>query len=532
MEKNAIILAAGKSDRFAPFTYEKPKGLFTVRKEVLIERQIEQLIEADIKEIIVVIGYMKEKFFYLERKYPEVIFITNNTYGKYGNIYSLYVAKDYLANTFICCADHYFLENPFIDNNNENKSYRACTYLEGLFREFSVDYSDADIITRCRIGGSDSMAMVGHAYFNKKFSAKFRQFLEEEIDNFGVANQFWEAFYGNHINNLTLYMKHYKPNEILEFDSIDNLRQFDSDFLVNVDSEIVENICKILNCHPNDIKDIDVIDAGLTNVSFKFRIDDTEYVYRHPGGNADNLIDRKTEVYTQNQAKKYGIDKSLIYIDPEGWKISYFIQNIIPCDIINNKQHLRQVIDALHKTHEIPLSDEAKIFDNVTESKRLIRLACRTKGNLFKEFKEIFDKIDIVNECLKKEREKYGIELVISHHDVYPPNFISTSDEDFYLIDWEYSGINDPVNDITSIFTRYECSEETREYLLKEYYGRELTPLEHRHAMGQSIINALYWVSWGLFKGSVGEEDGFFFLTSYRYILNNIDEVIESYKEI
>ena len=63
--KNAIILAAGKSDRFAPFTYEKPKGLFRVKGEILIERQIEQLKESGIEDIYIVIGYMKEKFFYL-----------------------------------------------------------------------------------------------------------------------------------------------------------------------------------------------------------------------------------------------------------------------------------------------------------------------------------------------------------------------------------------------------------------------------------------------------------------------------------
>lgn len=56
--KNAIILAAGKSDRFAPFTYEKPKGLFCVKGDVLIERQIEQLHEAGINEIYVVVGYL------------------------------------------------------------------------------------------------------------------------------------------------------------------------------------------------------------------------------------------------------------------------------------------------------------------------------------------------------------------------------------------------------------------------------------------------------------------------------------------
>ena len=92
MRKNAIILAAGKSNRFVPFTYERPKGLFRVKGEILIERQIEQLKEAGINEIIIVIGYMKEKFFYLEKKYG-VRLVVNNTFSEKGNLYSLYVAR-------------------------------------------------------------------------------------------------------------------------------------------------------------------------------------------------------------------------------------------------------------------------------------------------------------------------------------------------------------------------------------------------------------------------------------------------------
>ena len=79
--KNAIILAAGKSNRFAPFTYEKPKGLFRVRGEILIERQIVQLQKAGIYEIYIVVGYMKEKFFYLEQKYG-VHLIVNLNYSR------------------------------------------------------------------------------------------------------------------------------------------------------------------------------------------------------------------------------------------------------------------------------------------------------------------------------------------------------------------------------------------------------------------------------------------------------------------
>jgi len=532
MEKNAIILAAGRSTRFAPFTYEKPKGLFIVRGEVLIERQINQLIEAGVKDIYLVLGYMKEKFFYLEQKYDEVHLIVNNTYGKYGNLYSLYVARQHLKNTFICCSDHYFIDNPFIDDNEFNQSYRDCIYLNGNFREFSVDYSDDDIITGCYVGGRDKMAMMGHAYFNEGFSKRFVRYLEDELDNFGVTGMYWEEFYATHIKDLTLHLREFRQNDIQEFDDIDDLRQFDSDFLLNVDSQIIGNICDTIHCHPNEITDIDVIQAGLTNVSFKFTVKGTEYVYRHPGGTADHLIDRPTELYVQYQAKKIGIDKSVIKMHPSGWKISYFVQDIVECDFLSNPEQLEIAMEYIHRTHSIPVSFEAKIFDDVEEGKKLMGIASHTKGDLFTEFADIIAKIEKIDEYVKREQEKYGIELVISHNDVYEPNYIATGDGDMYLIDWEYAGINDPLNDIACILIRYDYSEETRENLLKAYFGRELTEDEHRHAMGQAVLCSFYWFCWGLYKGSVGDDDGFFFLPSYRYLVTHVDDVLKTYNNL
>ena len=57
---SAIILAAGAGTRFAPLSFERPKALFEVRGEVLIERLIRQLRQAGIERICVVTGYMKE----------------------------------------------------------------------------------------------------------------------------------------------------------------------------------------------------------------------------------------------------------------------------------------------------------------------------------------------------------------------------------------------------------------------------------------------------------------------------------------
>lgn len=531
MRKNAIILAAGKSNRFAPFTYEKPKGLFVVKGEVLIERQINQLIEAGIDEIIIVIGYMKEKFFYLEKKFPQVKLLINNTFGKYGNIYSIFTAKDYLKDSFICCADHYFVKNPFLNENSSNISYRATSYLSGSFREFSIKITDANVISSCAVGGSNSYAMIGHAYFNKNFSNKFKEYLVNEIDDFGISNMFWEEFYARHINELTLFSKNYDNNDVLEFDTIDELRKFDSDFLLNVDSEIVANICKILKCKPNDISDISIIQAGLTNVSFKFTANKKTFVYRHPGGNSGNLVDRKTEMSVQEEAKNIGLDKSFIYMDDSGWKMSNYIDNIIECNLLKNNHQLSKAMEYLHAVHNIKPTDDMKVFDNYTEGIKLIDLACSTKGNLYKEFGELISKVKKINSALKKERKKNNIELTVCHNDVYDPNFIATKEGELYLIDWEYAGLNDPLNDLCGIITRYEYSESEKNVFINEYFKGRPNSDELKHLLGQSIISSFYWFCWGLYKGSVGDDDGFFFLTSYNYLVNNIDDAIKAYTE-
>lgn len=231
---------------------------------------------------------------------------------------------------------------------------------------------------------------------NEGFSAKFRSLMEAEINDFGIASMFWEEFYGKHIRSLTFYCREFEPGNILEFESVDDLRSFDSEFLLNVDSEIITNITMTLRCTPNDIGNIAVINAGLTNVSFGFDVDGVRYVYRHPGGTASNLINRQAELFAQFAARDIGIDKSVIDMKLEGWKISYFVHNAKNCDFENNKDQLIRGMEMLHQLHavRVPESANVKIFDNVAEAKKLMEIASATKGHLAKEFKPLIDKVD------------------------------------------------------------------------------------------------------------------------------------------
>ncbi len=527
--KNAIILAAGKSNRFAPFTYEKPKGLFRVKGDILIERQIEQLRDAGIEDIYVVVGYMKEKFFYLEQKYG-VHLIVNNEFAKKGNLYSLFVVREHMSNSFICCADHYFITNPFLEKNIDNHSYRAVSYQRGKFREFGVVCSDANVITDLSVGGENSLAMVGHAYMNEQFSLIFCDLMEAEINDFGVASMFWEEFYAKHMKQLTFYSKVYETDSILEFDSIEDLRAFDSEFLLNVDSEIITNICNTLKCNPNSITDISVINAGLTNVSFAFKCNNKRYVYRHPGGTAGNLIDRETELFAQMAAKEIGIDQSVIHMELSGWKISHFVNNAKNCDFEKSDHQLMVAMNYLHRLHEVQPDNTVKVFDNVAEGKKLMKIASATKGNLSKEFFEIVEKIDRLYPLVQKNAEKLGYGLVLCHNDTYEPNYLFDDKDNIYLIDWEYAGLNYAANDIGCILCRYDWSDEQIERYLKAFVGKALTEEEHRYYMAFIPISAFYWFCWGLYKGSVGDDDSFFFLPAYRNLVRFIDTALESYE--
>lgn len=106
-------MAAGTSSRFAPLSYEKPKGLLMVKGEILIERQIRQLQEAGISNIIVVVGYMAELFEYLKDKFGVKI-VLNEDYNRYNNTSSVIRVIDELENTFLCSSDNYFPNNVFI----------------------------------------------------------------------------------------------------------------------------------------------------------------------------------------------------------------------------------------------------------------------------------------------------------------------------------------------------------------------------------------------------------------------------------
>lgn len=273
-DRNAVIMAAGMSSRFVPLSIEKPKALLNVKGEILIERQIKQLKEAGINEIIIVVGYLKEQFNYLVEK-EGVILIDNPYFQSKNNHSSLYVARKYINNTFICSGDNYFLKNVF--KENVDYSYYAAIFHTGSTEEWCLSVDEQNLITNVTIGGNDSWVMHGHVYFTNTFATTLISYIEQVFHDEAKSSWYWEQVYLEHISELPLYQKSYSPDVICEFDSLAELRQFDDNYLNNTGSPIMQRLCHDLDCSEGEIQDIEPLKKSGLVVGMTFVNKDATY---------------------------------------------------------------------------------------------------------------------------------------------------------------------------------------------------------------------------------------------------------------
>ena len=269
-------MAAGTASRFVPLSEEIPKGLLSVRGEILIERQIKQLRAARVEDITIVLGYKAEMFWYLADRFG-VKLVYNEDYARYNNTSSIIRVIDRLDDTFICCSDHYFRDNVFLDKPHD--SYYAALYAPGETDEYCLRLNEDDWIDDVQVGGKDAWYMAGQVFFNRSFSEAFRKIFIQEYSKEETRHGYWEDVYIRHLAELPMKARKYRAGVINEFDSIDELRLFDCSYIHDTRSSIVKKICSALSCKEEEVHSFRRIKHDGDYLLFSFRKSGDQYVY-------------------------------------------------------------------------------------------------------------------------------------------------------------------------------------------------------------------------------------------------------------
>ncbi len=499
--RNAVILAAGAATRFVPLSLEQPKGLYEVNGQRLIDRQIEQLLEAGITDITIILGYKKEMFYYLKAKYG-VKFIFNPAFNVKNNIESLRLARSIMGDSYVCSSDDYFVANPF--KKEEPYSFYAGYRVGYRTNEMYVDLGENNQIVFMEKGRDSGMILVGHSFWDRAFCDSFFGYVEADIAEGKYNRSFWEWLVKDKLADLPpFYFKEYSLGFIHEFDFFEELRDFDKTYVANSNSKIITNIKSVFKCADADIVNFRCVNEGLTNTSFIFRVAGEDYIYRHPGDGTEKIINRRNERTSLETAKALGIDPTYIYMDVlEGWKISKYVQSFREPEY-SSFEDSQKVIEVMRRLHSscVTVDYGLRPWEDACEIEALLK-ACNP--NCFQPFEELKARIEVLYNFTIND----GVQKCFCHGDTYCHNWMIEPSGNVILIDWEYSGCSDPGIDVGYYIVDAMYEIDVAKAFIQEYLQNSWTPVLEFHYIAYTAIIAYYWFVWALYREFCGANMG------------------------
>lgn len=497
--RNAVILAAGYGMRMVPINTEEPKGLLEVKGETLIERLIKQLHEVGVQDIKIVVGFMKEHYEFLIDKY-NVKLVVNSHYKDWNNIYSLYLVKDDISDTYILPCDVWFEKKPF--STIEDESWY-------LFGEEQVSGSNWQVKNneKVRFNSSKGNKMIGLAYLNEMQGKNISKLLEKSIEEKQYTS-FWEDVLENK-KNFLLKGKLISDNSHAEINSYEQLLDLDSGS-THLKNDAIEIIEKVLKVNKRDIHNIHTLKKGMTNRSFIFTVNNKRYIMRIPGEGTDKLIDRKEEYDVYQRVKKEPYTEKILYLNPDnGYKISEFLESTRNSDA-NNIQDVKKSMSVLRKFHNqnYQVDHTFDIWKQIDFYESL-----RKTASAYRDYEEIKDRVLKLKPFIDDNVTKWSL----CHIDANYDNFLIDQNNNVFLIDWEYAGMQDPDLDIAMYAIYAGYTKEKIDQLINIYYENKVSKNIRYKIYAYVAVGGLLWSNWCEYKQSLGLGFGEYSLAQYRY---------------
>lgn len=514
--KTAVILTARK-ERESDIPY--PLLAFD-GSQCLIDRTLSILREIGVDRIVLIVGYRSELF----DKYrsEDVVILKASNYEFTGSMASLATASNVIDSDFLLVEGDTFFEKKVLEQL-------------GAIAEGNC------LVATEESGSGDECYIESQSGFITKITKDKHRICRYEGELLGVSRisldtyhkmlDLWKRSTNSFLNYEYVLMDVTSPLE-RPFIFFKNLIWGDVDCpedfkrLAEVTSRVLrrkedpfdkENLQQYLaEIFPGkDITRAEIIQiGGMSNKNFRVNFEGRSYVLRVPGNGSDGMVERTNEEFNAIAGCRMGVNPEIRYFNAKtGIKLAEYVENAETLNSATIKRHdnLKKIAEIYHKIHDahVRLKNEFNLFQEIEKYDMLLD---KCQGQMY----DGWDTFKPQVMALEDKLNTMGVEMCPCHDDAVPENFIKAEDGTIYLIDWEYSGMNDPMADFAALFLESDFTEEERDYFLKKYYGDNIPVGTNERILCYEVLWDTLWSQWTVIKEAAGDDFGSYGIDRYN----------------
>jgi thiamine kinase-like enzyme len=248
------------------------------------------------------------------------------------------------------------------------------------------------------------------------------------------------------------------------------------------------------------------IDGGMTNRNYRVQTDRGDYVVRVSVRETGQLgIDRANEYRNSLRASRAGVGVGVVtrVAEPEALVVEYVKgRTLEPVDFRDPRRIsvLAALLRRLHSCEPFDLD-----FDMVGVQRRYYEIVTEHGYPLPEDYGKYAERARLMGEVLTRTRARTSP----CHNDLMPGNFIEADGpgSHIWLVDYEYSGNNDPCYDLGDAINELLLNPDRAEQLVTEYHGGP-RPRALARARLWSLMSKYGWSLWGSIRiGTTGDPE-------------------------
>ncbi|WP_426562387.1 phosphotransferase [Angustibacter sp. McL0619] len=256
------------------------------------------------------------------------------------------------------------------------------------------------------------------------------------------------------------------------------------------DEAITEAVRRVSALAGREVE-VSILAGGYTNGVFLVRADDERYVFRVPGQSSEVLeINRADERYNAEMAARSGIAPDVVdYVEGLDVMVLKFVDGHVPTsEDLQTSDQVKRIAAAVRTLHGGPrFTNDAAVFARAQRWLAACRsLSIRVPGDVEGRMGEL--------EAIAGALALNPLPTVPSHNDLAPYNLLDDGDR-LWIIDFEFSGNNDPCFDLGVLASEAELDANLRQVLCESYFGEATPSLLARMELWAVLAN----VGWSLY---------------------------------